>query len=220
MLSKTVLLGYASTGHAAQGATVDVARVVAGVGQIDCAGVYVPLTRGREANYLYMAESMPGDSETGHGTTTPTQRRESAQYARDLLVQAATRSHSDQSPHEVHHQARLDWGLSRLSSNVPTGESPFRGTRMAQVADQRAAQRLERVQEFYATTNAAVHAKQAAKEAAQQRRNRKRTDTSTSTSGVDQPFSADYLSMSPEELSELDKQTRWYRQVPDWQASS
>nr|WP_010991838.1 MobF family relaxase [Corynebacterium glutamicum]CAD12223.1 TraA protein [Corynebacterium glutamicum] len=201
-LAEHVQLGYASTGHAAQGATVDVARVVAGVGQIDRAGVYVPLTRGREANYLYMAESMPGDSETGHGVVTATQRRESAQYARDLLVQAATRSHSDHSPHEVHRQARLDWGLTRMSRNLPTGESPFRGTRMAQVADQRAAQRLERVQEFYATTNAAARVKQAAKETAQQRRSRKCTDTSASTSGVDQPFSADYLSMSPEELSE------------------
>lgn len=200
-LAEHVQLGYASTGHAAQGATVDVARVVAGVGQIDRAGVYVPLTRGREANYLYMAESMPGDSETGHGVVTATQRRESAQYARDLLVQAATRSHSDQSPHEVHRQARLDWGLSRLSSNVPTDESPFRGTRMAQVADQRAAQRLKRVQEFYATTNAAARVKQTVKQA----RDKDRTDASASTSGVDQPFSADYLSMSPEELSEVMK---------------
>ena len=198
-LAAHVQLGYASTGHAAQGATVDVARVVAGVGQIDRAGVYVPLTRGREANYLYMAESMPGDSDTGHGTTTPTQRRESAQYARDLLVQAATRSHSDQSPHEVHRQARLDWGLSRLSSNVPTSESPFRGTRMAQMVDQRAAQRLERVQEFYATTNAAARVKQAVKQA----RDKDRTDASTPTSGLNQPSTLDYLSMSPEELSEV-----------------
>ncbi|WP_158024321.1 hypothetical protein, partial [Corynebacterium glutamicum] len=34
-------------------------------------------------------------------------------------------------------------------------------------------------------------------------RDKDRTDASTSTSGVDQPFSADYLSMSPEELSEV-----------------
>src|SRR5699024_5904790 len=53
-------LGYASTGHSAQGATVDIARVVAEVGQIDRAGVYVPLTRGRYGNCLYMTETMPG----------------------------------------------------------------------------------------------------------------------------------------------------------------
>src|SRR5699024_7005849 len=81
-LKESGQLGYASTGHSAQGATVDVARVVAGAGQVDRAAVYVPLTRGREGNYLYLAESMPGDSDTGHGGVTGVQRREGAEYAR------------------------------------------------------------------------------------------------------------------------------------------
>lgn len=149
-LRQHVQLGYASTGHSAQGATVDVARVVAGVGQIGRAGVYVPMTRGREGNYLYMAEAMPGDTETGHGKAEPHQRRESTDYARDLLIQAATRSHADQTPHEVHRQARRDWTLTRLSQNLPTSATPFSGTRMARVADAREEARTQRLHDFYA----------------------------------------------------------------------
>ncbi|MCF4007769.1 relaxase domain-containing protein [Corynebacterium uropygiale] len=146
-------LGYASTGHSAQGATVDVARVVAGVGQMDRAGVYVPMTRGREGNYLYMAEAMPGDTDTGHGQTTPAPRRESATYARDLLIQAATRSTADQTPHYVHRQARRDWALVSLSGGVMPDEDPFRGTRMAEVADERAQARIERLSDFHTVSH-------------------------------------------------------------------
>ena len=146
-----VQLGYASTGHAAQGATVDVARVVAGAGQVDAAGVYVPMTRGCEANYLYLAEAMPGDTETGHGDITPTVRRKTADYARDLLVQAATRDRGDVTPHEVHRQTRLDWTISRISQNLPVGADPFAGTRMAEVATARSRARLERLERFHNT---------------------------------------------------------------------
>lgn len=37
--------------------TVDVARVVADASKVDRAGVYVPMTRGRVSNVLYLAES-------------------------------------------------------------------------------------------------------------------------------------------------------------------
>ncbi|WP_394280700.1 AAA family ATPase, partial [Corynebacterium sp.] len=146
-------LGYASTGHAAQGVTVDVARVVAGVGQVDRAGVYVPMTRGREGNYLYLAEAMPGDTDTGHGKTEPAHRRESADYARDLLIQAATRSTADQTPHYVYRQARQDWALVRMSGGVMPDANPFKGTRMAVVADERAEARIERFSDFHAVSN-------------------------------------------------------------------
>lgn len=119
--------------HAAQGATVDVARVVAGAGQVDTAEVYVPMTRGRITNHLYLAEAMPGDTEAGHGDITPTVRRETADYARDLPVQAATRDRGDVTPYEVHRQARLDWTISRISQNLLAGADPFVGTRIAEV---------------------------------------------------------------------------------------
>jgi hypothetical protein len=47
--------GYALTGHAAQGLTVDRAFVLAG-GALTCEWAYVAMTRGREANHLYLAE--------------------------------------------------------------------------------------------------------------------------------------------------------------------
>ena len=152
-LKESGQLGYASTGHSAQGATVDVARVVAGAGQVDRASVYVPLTRGREGNYLYLTESMPGDTDTGHGGVTPTKRREGAEYARDLLIAAAARDGADQTPHQVWGTARADWALTRLAAS---GEfinySPFTGTRMGEVMAEREAQRAERFSEFFTLT--------------------------------------------------------------------
>lgn len=151
-----VQLGYATSGHASQGATVDVARVVAAVGQIDQAGAYVPLTRGREGNYLYMAEAMPGDSDTGHGRSadSPQLRRESTEYARDLLVQAATRSASDQSPYAIHRNARADWELAKLAATTPSETDVFAGTRINECARRRAHARLQRLEAFYASQRA------------------------------------------------------------------
>src|SRR5699024_11477780 len=88
-LRDSAQLGYISTGHSAQGATVDIARVVSGVGQLDKASVYDPMTRGRDRNFLYITEEQPGDSDTGHGKTRLEYRRESKGHARDLLANAA-----------------------------------------------------------------------------------------------------------------------------------
>ncbi|MCS5480952.1 relaxase domain-containing protein [Corynebacterium sp. YIM 101645] len=155
-------LGYASTGHSAQGATVDVARVVAGAGQVDRASVYVPLTRGREGNYLYLAESMPGDTDTGHGGVTPTQRRAGAEYARDLLIAAAVRDGADQTPHQVWGTARADWALTRLAASGEfINDSPFTGTRMGDIMAEREAQRAERFSEFFTLTQIPPRKKQA-----------------------------------------------------------
>ncbi|GAB3597879.1 Multifunctional conjugation protein TraI (plasmid) [Corynebacterium faecale] len=152
-LKESGQLGYASTGHSAQGATVDVARVVAGAGQVDRASVYVPLTRGREGNYLYLTESMPGDTDTGHGGVTPTQRRKGAEYARDLLVAAAARDGADQTPHQVWGTARADWALTRLAASGEfINESPFSGTRMGEVMENREQRRAERFSEFFRLT--------------------------------------------------------------------
>lgn len=149
-LGEHTQLGYASTGHSAQGATVDVARVVAGVGQIDRAGVYVPMTRGREGNFLYLAEQMPGDTEAGHGNAEPSQRRESTDYARDLLVQAATRSRTDETPYDVFRQARADWELTHLAAGARWNIEPARGVYMRQAAETREAARIERFSNFHA----------------------------------------------------------------------
>ncbi|KAA8719787.1 MobF family relaxase [Corynebacterium phocae] len=127
-LQEHTQLGYASTGHCAQGATVDIARVVAGVGNLDRASVYVPMTRGREGNCLYIAEVQPGDSDTGHGNTTPVKRRESVEYARDILASAASRDRADHTPQTVYGHARMEWELGRFING--SGRDVFAGTEM------------------------------------------------------------------------------------------
>lgn len=138
-------LGYATTGHSSQGVTVDSARVVMDVGQADRAAVYVPMTRGRDNNSLYLVERAPGDSETGHGhNPTPVQRRESTQYAADLLAAVCQRDRSDVTPHQVWETAYREWSLERLSSSQDTRPDPFAGTRMAEVMTQRQDKRTQR----------------------------------------------------------------------------
>ena len=93
-LRDSAQLGYASTGHSAQGATVDIARVVSGVGQLDKASVYVPMTRGRDGNFLYITEEQPGIlilAMARRGLNTGGNRG----YARDLLAHAAQRDRGD-----------------------------------------------------------------------------------------------------------------------------
>lgn len=144
-----VQLGYASTGHAAQGVTVDVCRVMAGVGQVDRAGVYVPMTRGRESNHLYLVDQAPGDPDTSHARLTSEERRETTEYAKDLLIQAAGRDRADVAPHQVWRAAKRDFELARLSSNQRIDHTPFTGTRMAEVMAERHTRRRERLDDHY-----------------------------------------------------------------------
>ena len=52
-VAEKVHLGYATTAHGNQGTTVDTAHTLLTPG-VDAAGVYVPMTRGREANTLHV----------------------------------------------------------------------------------------------------------------------------------------------------------------------
>ncbi|MDN6457241.1 MULTISPECIES: MobF family relaxase [Actinomycetes] len=151
-LSDHVQLGYAATGHSSQGTTVDVARVVAGAGNLDKASVYVPMTRGRDGNYLYIAETQPGDTETGHGSTRLVQRREDAEYARDLLVAAGLRDQGDKTPQGLWGQARQDWELFHLVSRSASlsPDSPFAGTPMGRYMETFTAKRDARLADFHA----------------------------------------------------------------------
>src|SRR5699024_2219390 len=90
-------------------------------------------------------ERAPGVSETGHGLNpTPVQRRDSTQYAADLLTAASQRDRSDATPHQVWETAYREWTLERLSSNQDTRLDPFAGTRMAEVMAQRQDKRTQR----------------------------------------------------------------------------
>ena len=138
-VSRFVRLGYASTGHAAQGVTVDTCHVVTTAGRIDRESVYVPITRGKRSNHLYIADTNPSDTaETG------TLRRETSEYAAKLVEHLAARSRHDLTPHQLWRQAKLDWDLAALSTGHDVDTSPFAGTRMAQVMETRSTQRAQR----------------------------------------------------------------------------
>jgi len=65
--SQHLALGYASTVHAAQGATADTCHTVA-TGAEDRQLLYVAMTRGRTSNHLYLATAGDGDE---HSVLTP-----------------------------------------------------------------------------------------------------------------------------------------------------
>ncbi|WP_312802036.1 MobF family relaxase [Corynebacterium variabile] len=164
-LDRHTRLGYASTGHAAQGVTVDAARVVAEATRVDRAGVYVPLTRGRKVNALYLAETSPGDSETGHdraatvdaaGAAGSRGRRESVEYARDLLVAACSRERADVTPHAVWGKNWDRWSMERMSTDLAVDVHPFAGTPMAEAMEYRRQLRESRLDAYAARQAAAA----------------------------------------------------------------
>lgn len=145
-----VELGYAVTGHASQGATVDTCHVLTGLGQVDRAGVYVPMTRGRHGNHLYLAERVPGDPDTSpYDLVCEGQHREDAGVARDLLIAAACRDRADVTPQDAWRQGYVDFDLARLSSPQSVSEDPYAGTRMAEVMAQRRSVRAQRARDFH-----------------------------------------------------------------------
>jgi len=94
-------LGYAQTGHASQGRTVDVALLLVD-SPIDSRGVYTPLTRGRQGNHAYVVT-------------------EDGQTARDVLTRALTRDWIDIPA--LARRAQLDPHLARqLARNGPRDE--------------------------------------------------------------------------------------------------
>ncbi|MGP5591170.1 MobF family relaxase [Corynebacterium variabile] len=165
-LGQHTRLGYASTGHGCQGVTVDAARVVAEAGRADRAGVYVPLTRGRKVNALYLAETSPGDSETGHDRTVAVDaaetadvagsgvRRESVEYARDLLVAACSRERADVTPHALWGKNWDRWSMERMSTDLAVDVHPFAGTPMAEAMEHRRQLREARLDAYTARQSA------------------------------------------------------------------
>src|SRR5699024_2933693 len=89
------------------------------------------------------------------------ERREGAEYARDLLIAAAARDGADQTPHQVWGTARADWALTRLAASGEfINDSPFTGTRMGDIMAEREAQRAERFSEFFTLTQIPPRKKQ------------------------------------------------------------
>ena len=114
------------------------------------------MTRGREGNFLYIAETQPGDTETGHGQVSQIIRRESDEYARDLLVSAGMREQGDKTPQALFGQAKQDWELTKLV-NQPSQtdtDNPFFGTEMGKYMRSFAAKREARFADFHARAQA------------------------------------------------------------------
>jgi ATP-dependent exoDNAse (exonuclease V) alpha subunit len=97
-------LGYAQTSHATQGRTVDVGLVLVD-GPIDSRGVYTPMTRGREANHVYVVTE---DNQTSLDILTQA-------LARDWIDEPAVARRLDLNPDP---QERLDPPLPGESDKI------------------------------------------------------------------------------------------------------
>ena len=84
----SVELGYAQTIHAAQGTTVDVARVLIG-GNEDLAGLYVGMSRGRSMNQAYVVTGGETDPETSVFEEDARQQT-AVEILRDIMNRSAT----------------------------------------------------------------------------------------------------------------------------------
>jgi len=124
-----VELGYAQTSHASQGRTVDHSLLVIAEGDVaDRAGIYVPMTRGRQSNRAVVATGTPGPDDTeatdiitdalqrrwidtpamSEMADTPTEQRTAARTALDHVKKMAkhNRRHNRQSTHPLHSARR------------------------------------------------------------------------------------------------------------------
>ncbi|MCE0768691.1 relaxase domain-containing protein [Pseudonocardia kujensis] len=88
-VSRHVTLAYASTVHAAQGRTVDVARALVD-GNLDAHGLYVAMTRGREANIAYVETRREPDAHNQTGLDTTPRGALADILGRDRDVEASS----------------------------------------------------------------------------------------------------------------------------------
>jgi hypothetical protein len=107
-VTRDLELGYAQTSHATQGRTVDTSLLLVD-GPTDSRGVYTPMTRGREANHVYVATE---DNEKGL----------------DLLTQAVTRDWVDQPA--IARRDQLDPHRPREVEPLHPGEEDSREKKM------------------------------------------------------------------------------------------
>ncbi|MDR1188884.1 MAG: hypothetical protein LBK95_15795 [Bifidobacteriaceae bacterium] len=85
-------LGYAVTGHGAQGVAVETAHVIA-TGRTAREGLYVGLTRGREANHVYVVT----DTDQADADTLRPERATAA----EVLARAVQTSGAESSAHQA-----------------------------------------------------------------------------------------------------------------------
>ncbi len=97
-VAEHVQLGYATTVHGAQGVTADTSHTVS-TGEQTRQQLYVALTRGRDANHLYLAVAMDGDE---HSVITPAATH--PRTAVNVLEQVLARDETQVSATTAHQQ--------------------------------------------------------------------------------------------------------------------
>lgn len=109
-VSESVELGYATTAHRAQGATVDTAHLIV-TDNLSREILYVAMTRGRTANHAYIATVNTDDEDHQHIRD---------RTARDILDDILNRTDAERSAHEIMRD-QLD-AATRLDRLIPIHE--------------------------------------------------------------------------------------------------
>lgn len=105
-VAEHVELGYAITAHRAQGITVDTAHAVVASPETTREALYVAMTRGREANTVYVATDQDHLEEHQH-------REDLQMTARSILFGVLQHSGEELSAHETIIVEQEDWGSIR-----------------------------------------------------------------------------------------------------------
>ena len=126
-VDRHVRLGYATTVHGAQGVTADTSHTVT-AGAESRQQLYVALTRGREANHLYLNAAMDGDE---HSIITPAATH--PQTALNILEEILTRDEAQPSAtstarHADHPATVLTQATARYADSLHTAAADLLGT--------------------------------------------------------------------------------------------
>lgn len=114
-VAKHVDLGYAVTAHRAQGITTDTAHVLADASTTR-ENLYVAMTRGREANLVYVATDRPDDS---HDGPHPADNQDAT--ARSVLYGVLQHVGAELSAHETITAEQEAWGsVAQLAAEYET----------------------------------------------------------------------------------------------------
>ncbi len=133
-VDKNVQLGYATTVHGAQGVTADTSHTVT-EGAESRQQLYVALTRGREANHLYLNAAMDGDE---HSVITPAATH--PQTALNILEQILARDEAELSATSTARRAEdpgtaLTQAAARYLDSLYTAASDVLGTEQMQALE-------------------------------------------------------------------------------------
>ncbi len=127
-----VRLGYATTVHAAQGATADTCHALLDAATSRRSQAYVAATRGRDATRLYIAERRAGDDSHQHAGARPIEeRRDGSAEATDHLLHIIGREDRDRSAHDVLRELRHTYRSAGGLPAVPLTEADLLDRRRA-----------------------------------------------------------------------------------------